>query len=100
MVFVQGVIFNVKLVIDLAEGEKRLGSRQIFQVGTQGRELNIVVKPNDFASLGSLDIFLGYIAGLVVEKPVGIAAPGYAAHIDPKYGLVSVKFAQLSGQRK
>ena len=67
----------------LSDRDERFGSGvDVFWEESHVDELDVVVKPDDPAVREDLDVFLRDVAGLVVEKAVGVSAPGDAAHVN------------------
>ena len=66
----------------LGYGDERLGLWvQICWLHVETNELYIIVEPDNLASLGSFDILLANIPGLIVEQSMRISTPCHTPHV-------------------
>ena len=69
----------------LCNSDEWLGSRvELRQLCIHVQELYIIVMANDSTTLACFYVLFVDITGLVIEKSMGVSAPGHAPHIDPK----------------
>ena len=78
----EGVVLDLEVTIGLAHNYHRFGSWiDILWLSANRNKLDIVIDPENFSASLCLDIFLGYILRLVIEKPMRVPGPSDAPHI-------------------
>ena len=52
--------------------------------GLSGNEFDIVVEADDFPPCVGFDVPLGNLTGFIIEKAMGVTAPGHTSHVNPR----------------